>query len=483
MNYRGNKLFNRTVVTSNIKLYKRPLSLIASSVFLLCLFRPYTVYAQVNWNVKESKIDNIFRQWEKPHSPGCAVGVYHGGKIIFAKGYGGANLKNNVSITPKTDFFMASVSKEFTAAAVALLAIRGKIDLRKPVRYYLPKLPTYPGHQQPTVWQLLHHTSGVTDFLNLFSLYDVNVKEMDFKKIIEIIEGQSHLNFEPGSRYLYSNSGYSLLAAIVQHVSGQPFKKFTLENIFEPLGMMSTIFREDRNRKIKNQALAYRRKPNGKFKMSYLKDFVGVGPGGLHTNIEALAKWNQQLSQNQLPDAKGFNKLMLQRGVLNNGDTLNYAFGLVIRKYKGQRTVSHDGSYMGFKASFFRVPKANYGSAVLCNDGNIDPGKLNREVADLYLKTSIEKWMKEFTGKYYSKALNLEYTFKEYNGNLYLIKKKGARKHRLTFVVAPYGTQRKENSEFHVGRWEITFKKSYTGKVEGFIISDGRTNNIFFKKE
>jgi hypothetical protein len=174
---------------------------------------------------------------------------------------------------------------------------------------------------------------------------------------------------------------------------------------------------------------------------------------------------------------------MLQRGVLNNGDTLNYAFGLAVRSYKGQETVSHDGSFMGFKTSFLHIPKVNYGSAILCNEVNIDPGKLNREVADLYLKNIFKKWLKKLSGYYYSKALGLKYEITEQNGNLYLIKKKGARKHRLTFVVAPYGSKRKGIGKFHTGRWDIVFKKSNRGTVEGFTISSGRAYDIFFKKE
>jgi CubicO group peptidase (beta-lactamase class C family) len=466
-----------------MKLYKKEVFIF--QIFLLFLLCPIIVYAQINQNVKETQIDNIFKKWDTPHTPGCAVGVYQDGKILFENGYGMANLKKNTPITPGTKFAMASISKEFTAAAVVLLSLRGKMNLHKPVRDYIPEMPEYPGDYQPTVGELLHHTSGIPDLFALLSLYDISLnKAISSKKIIRVITGQSHLNFEPGSKFLYSNSGYSLLAEIVKRVSGQSLKEFTSKNIFMPLGMGDTIFRDNRKQKIKHQAMSYRRGDGNKFRLAYRKDWEGIGATGLRTNIVDFAKWNQQLIQNRLPDAEGFDKRMLRPGVLNNGDTLNYAMGLMIRNYKGQKTVSHDGIFMGFKTSYFSVPKQHYGSAIFCNSGNINPIKLNREVAALYLKVPFNKWLKKFGGIYYSKELNLKYALKVHDGNLYLEKKQGAPEKKLTYARESHGVvSNKTGRKFRTGDWNILFKESDQGQVEGFTISRSRAYNIFFKKE
>jgi CubicO group peptidase (beta-lactamase class C family) len=468
-----------------MELYKRKVLLILFLItfdFLLC---PPIVYGQIDKNVKESQIDAIFKKWDTSHTPGCAVGVYQDGKILFEKGYGMANLKKKIPITPKTTFAMASISKEFNAAAVVLLSLRGKVDLQKPVRDYIPEMPVYPGKHQPTVGELLHHTSGIPDLFALLSLYDISLHKMvSSKKIIKVITGQSHLNFEPGSKFLYSNSGFSLLAEIVKRVSGQSLKEFTLKNIFMPLGMENTIFRDNRNQKIKNQAMSYRPEGRDKYRLSYRKNWEGVGATGLRTNIEDFAKWDQQLIQNRLPDAKGFDKLMHQPGVLNNDDTLNYAMGLMIRNYKGQKTVSHDGIFMGFKTSYLSLPKLHYGSAIFCNSGNINPIKLNREVADLYFKSLFDQWLEKFAGAYYSKSLRLKYTLKVHDGNLYLKKKQNAREQKLTYARASHGVvSNKTGRKFRTGEWTLLFKESAKGKVEGFTISRSRAYNIFFKKE
>ncbi len=441
-------------------------------LFISC-FSVITVNAQSNSSLNENRIDSLFKKWDRPDSPGCAVGVYQEGKIVFSKGYGQANLEKEIPITPNTIFRVASLSKQFTAAAIALLSIRNEIDLDKPVRDYLPELPDYNRNSNPvTVRQLTHHTSGIPDLYSLLELYDVSFdKTLNSEKLLKIILGQSHLNFEPGSKYMYSNSGYSLLGALVEMVSGQPLQKYLQENIFKPLGMNNSHFHNDSSHIMDQQAFSYQ--PNGQeqFKMSYLPNYEGIGPTGLYTTIEDMFKWDQQLYNNQLRDARGFNQLMYQRGILNNGDTLSYAFALSIDKYKGQKTVGHSGRLMGFRTNYMRVPDQQYGSVVLCNLGDIDPEKLNKKISDIFLETSYEKWLKRFEGEYYSEELDLKYMITVKEADLYLDRGNGSLK-ELNYV---------RNSTFSLGEFKFNFKLFKQG-TDSLKISSDRAKNIPFER-
>ncbi len=447
---------------------------IAELYVALVVLLPFSVgEAQPAVDYDEDSIDEIFSEWDQPDSPGCAIGIYHNGNLIFSNGYGNAVLDQKKPITPQTVFYSGSVSKQFTAAAIALLSLRGELELDRPVRDYIPEMPAYAEHQDPTVRQLIHHTSGLPDLYSLLSLYDMDLEEvLPFEEMVEVITGQSHLNFEPGSEYLYSNSGYTLLAELVERVSGQTLREYTTEHLFEPLGMNNTHFHDDRHHQINNQALSYQPNDNGGFEKSYLANFEGVGPGGLYTTVEDMLKWNQQLTENQLPNAEGFNELMHRRGVLSTGDTLDYAFALNIDEYKGEKKVDHSGTFMGFKAHYLRLPDQEYGSTILCNVGSADPSALNKELADLFWSDQFEKWLSQYQGAYYSEALDLEYNLQIKGANLHLDRK-----------TSPSGKLlHAGDNTFRTGSWEIKFQETEQGEVKGFSIFSGRANNIFFKK-
>src|SRR5699024_2291315 len=231
---------------------------------------------------------------------------------------------------------------------------------------------------------------------------------------------------------------------------------YTIEHIFEPLGMVNTHFHDDHNHAIDNQALSYWGDSQD-FRLGYISSFEGAGPGGLYTTIGDMLKWNQQLSRNRLPNAEGFNELMRRRGVLNNGDTLSYAFALRIDEYKGQKAVGHGGSFMGFKADYLRLPEHGYGATLLCNLGSIDPGKLNRQIADAVLEIPIGKWLAKYAGSYYSEALDLEYSLTVEGTNLHLDDKQRVPKGKLSY---------NGNKTFSTGSWEIEFQENNRGEVD-----------------
>lgn len=430
--------------------------------------------AQQSPEINEDEIDEIFSEWDQNDSPGCAVGVYQDGEIIFSNGYGQAVLGEEQPIAPRTVFYAGSVSKQFAAAAIALLHLRGDLDVNHPVREYIPEMPEYDSENEPTVRQLVHHTSGLPDLYSLLSLYDLDLEqELPFEKMVDVITGQSHLNFEPGSSYLYSNSGYTLLAEIVERVTGQSLREFTSEQIFDPLGMKNTHFHDNPDHPIEHKALSYQPKGNESFEESYLSNFEGVGPGGLYTTVEDMMKWDHQLYENKLTQAGNFNELMRERGMLTTGDTLSYAFGLQFGEYKGEKVVGHGGSFMGFKADYLRLPDQKYGSVLLCNLGDINPSELNKQLAEVFYGDDFKEWLKRFEGDYYSGSLDLEYSLRIEDDHLYLDRQNDP-SGKLT-----YG----DGLSFSTGNWQIEFEESKSGEIKAFTISSARAKDILFTKK
>lgn len=447
------------------------LSLLGLSLAVLLWGLPQTVQAQVHENVDEERIDEMFSEWDREGSPGCAVGVYHDDELIFSNGYGEKNLDYGKSITPETVFYIGSVSKQFAAAALAHLAVQGELDLDKTVRHYVPEMPEH--DVEPTVRQLIHHTSGIPDLYSLLSLYGYDVADViPFSEMVEVVTRHSHLNFEPGSEYLYSNAGYTLMAEIVDRVSGQTLRQYTDEHLFEPLGMDNTHFHDDRTHVVENRAISYQPGGSEEFRVSYLQNFEGVGPGGLYSTVEDMLQWERQLNDNRLDGAEGFNELMRTPGVLTDGDTLDYAFGISKGQYKGQKTVGHGGSFMGFRADYLRLPEQDYGASILCNLGSINPGGLNREVADVFLEDVFADWLERFEGTYYSEDMDLEFRLEIDEGDLKLVNREESPSGTLSYSG---------ESSFRTGGWQLDFEVGET-QAEGFTLNTGRARNIAFER-
>src|SRR4029077_12351485 len=198
-------------------------------------------------------VDEVFSDLTKQGSPGCALAVYRDGKIVYAKGYGLANIEESVTITPQTVFDIGSTSKQFTAASILLLEKQGKLSVNDDVRKYIPELPEY--GKKITILHLLNHTSGLRDYLELMTMAGVNIDSVtDDDDALGIIVRQKALNFEPGSEWLYSNTGFFLLSVIVKRVSGKTLAAFAAENIFQPLGMTHTMYRDSHTQLVSNRA-------------------------------------------------------------------------------------------------------------------------------------------------------------------------------------------------------------------------------------
>ena len=331
----------------------------------------------------EARVDAIFRPWTGRGTPGCAVGVMDGGELLFAKGYGAANLEYDVPITPATVFHVASVSKQFTALAVGLLAADGEVSWDDDIRRYVPELPDF--GTPITLRQLAHHTSGIRDQWALLQMAgwrwggDV-IRQGD---VLDLLSRQTGLNFEPGADYVYSNSGYTLLAVVVERVSGQSLRAFADRRLFRPLGMTHTVFRDDHTLLVPNRAYAYAPEGFGGYRLS-IPDFAIAGATSLFTTVEDLAHWNRNFEAGVV-GGSGLLRQLQERGELSDGARLSYAFGLMHGTHRGRRTISHGGTDSSYRSEFLRFPDEDAAVAVLCNTGIADPGRLARDIADIFL--------------------------------------------------------------------------------------------------
>jgi CubicO group peptidase (beta-lactamase class C family) len=334
----------------------------------------------------EPQVDKIFSRWATS-TPGCAVGVAADGRPALAKAYGMADLEHDVRNTPDTIFEAGSVSKQFTAAAVLLLAREGKLSLDDPVRKYIPELPDYPaspGGTPLTIRHMLHHTSGLRDWGSIAAIagWPRTTRVYTHAHVLEIVNHQRSLNFTPGTRWSYSNTGFNLAAIIVSRVSGTTFAGFTATRIFQPLGMSHTSWRDDHTRVVRNRAIAYDQRGDG-----YYIDmpFENVhGNGGLLTTVGDLLKWNANFDAPVVGDA-AFVRQQQETGRFSDGRALDYAFGLYDRTYKGVRQVDHSGSTAGYRAHLARYPDQRLSVAVLCNVSSGGATEALHAVADLYL--------------------------------------------------------------------------------------------------
>ncbi len=327
------------------------------------------------------QVDKLFEKWDRTVSPGCALAVMQDGRVAYKRGYGMADLDHDVTITPATVFHVASVSKQFTAAAILLLEQDGKLSVDDDVRKHIPELPDF--GERITLRHLIHHTSGLRDQWDLLGLagWRYSLDLITDEDVLAVMARQKDLNFKPGERHLYCNTGYTLLAQVVKRVSGQSFRAFTTARIFEPLGMKSTHFRDDHAEIVKGVAYGY--VPAGNtFKLS-VTNFDTVGATSLLTTVEDLALWDENFYDPRV-GGRALIERMLERGKLNSGETIDYAFGLVAGKYKGLDIVDHAGSDAGYMSDLVRFPAQHFSVAVLCNTP-INPVQLARQVADIYL--------------------------------------------------------------------------------------------------
>ncbi|MEM7102725.1 MAG: serine hydrolase [Bacteroidota bacterium] len=335
----------------------------------------------------EGRIDQLFFPWNRKGSPGASVAVMKDGEIIFSKGYGEAQLEYNIPIDPNSIFHIASISKQFTAYCMAKLADEGKLSLDDPIQKHLPEMADF--GKTITIKHLIYHTSGLRDQWNLLAMAGWRLDDVITKgQVLRLMSRQTALNFEPGAEYLYCNSGYTLMAEIVERVTEKTFPEWTEENIFEPLGMTNTLFFDDHEKIVPNRTYSFSESGSG-FRKRVLS-YANAGATSLFTTPEDLLKWAHSFSKPIAGNEKVMEQ-MQERGVLTKGDTITYAFGQVLGEWKGLKTWSHGGADAGFRTYMVRFPDQNINIAVFSNLGSFNPGQKAYEIAEIYLEEHIEQ--------------------------------------------------------------------------------------------
>ena len=334
-------------------------------------------------NALSTRIDQVFAPWDRPGSPGCAVGAGRDGRVLYTHGYGSANLEYDVPITAASIFESGSVAKQFTAAAIVLLAQDGKLSLDDDIRKYLPEVPDF--GETIRIRHLLTHTSGLRDQWELLGIEGrgPGTQVHSPATTLDLVAHQKALNFPPGTEYSYSNTGYALAGVIVQRVSGQTLDAFTRARLFEPLGMTHTRWRDDYTAVVKGRTTAY----SGTAERGFHTDmsFTNmIGNGGLLTTVGDLLLWNENFF-NPTVGGRAFADTMQTRMVLRNGRRITYALGLEVSAYDGVPEVSHSGSTAGYRTFLARYPAQHVSLAVLCNVASANPVALGHRVADLLI--------------------------------------------------------------------------------------------------
>jgi CubicO group peptidase (beta-lactamase class C family) len=441
----------------------------------------------------QEAVDSLFSTWNARDSPGCALGVFQNGAMAYARGYGSASLEHDVPISPASVFYAGSVSKQFTAMAAALAIQQGTLAYDDPIRKYLPELPAYADAIR--VRHLLHHTSGLRDYNTLLNMAGRRDEDAwDNRAVLRITARQRALNFTPGAEYLYSNTGYTLLATIVERATGTPFAEFADRQIFAPLGMTASHYHVDVRRLVRGRALAYSGRSGGWMLDTPINERAGAG--GLYTTIHDLLKWDENFYTGKV-GGPGVLKQLQTRGTLNDGTLLPYAWGLQLADYRGQPIVEHSGSLGGYRAHVLRFPEDHTSVALLCNASAIAPATLARRVADLVLRSRFTEPVPaprggtgapgrvpearptqangDYAGTYYSEELEATFTI-SVSGDQLRLQRETDDAPGVLQTSGPEDT-------FSVFGMRLRFGREGSGPVTGFLVEAGRVRGIAFVRK
>jgi len=474
-------------------------------VFLLANVSPLLSLQAYTHSEATDKVDALFESWDRVDSPGAALGIFQDGRIVYARGYGTANLEYNIPITPQSVFRVGSVSKQFTAMCIALLAEQGKLSLDDDIQKFLPEMHAY--IPPVTIRHLIHHTSGIRDYLVLQALAGRSGGYFyTSPEVIELLARQRELNFKPGDKYSYSNSGYFLLAEIVGRASGMKTREFAKKYIFDPLGMTSTYFHDDINEIVKNRASGYLPLAEGGFKI-HMTQLDMIGDGGIYTTVDDFFKWDQNFYTNKLGNkTRALIDLITTPARLNDGTAIDYAFGLSISTYKGLKLISHGGSFVGYKAHYIQFPEQKFSVVILSNLGSFEPERIARRIADVYLadqfteskekvereeglspktkptlKTLSTAALAEFVGTYYSDELDATAILKMKDDKLSM--KLGRHESFVEAISTDgfMGTYMNDDA-YDLGTCRIDFIRDESKRVVGFVMQADEIRNLGFNK-
>ncbi|MCG8309807.1 MAG: beta-lactamase family protein [Cytophagales bacterium] len=341
----------------------------------------FSIGQSQNYEDKLRQVDAFLSEKYTKNTPGCVIGIIKNGELIYNKGFGMANLDYGIPMTSKSVINVMSVSKQFTAAAIALLILDGKLTLAESIRKQLPELPNY--MDSVTIENLIRHTSGVKDYQDLTRLAGNTPENISYRSDgLKVILRQNELNFPPNESFSYSNSGYLLLSLVIERISGQPFSEFVKERILEPLQMKNSFFSDDPHMIIKNRVVSYGKDENHNYFRYTLND-NRLGPAGLFTTIGDLYKWDQNFYHGKV-GGNEFVELMMSTNTLNNGKENEYAFGNIIDRHKGFKEVFHSGGLLGITCKISRFPTEEF-TIVYLGNGSQNKNNDVYPIANLFL--------------------------------------------------------------------------------------------------
>ncbi len=439
-----------------------------------------------------SGVDAVFADLDQD-GPGAAVGVLLGGEVVHRAGYGIAHLDHGVAITPETVFDIASISKQFGAMAALLLEAEGKLDLDEDVRAYVPELPDF--GVRITARHLIHHTSGIRDWVHVMDLSGVERSDViSFEKILRMLFEQQAVNFAPGAEYAYSNTGYNLLARVIEAGSGMTFREYTQQRIFEPLGMSRTHFSDDYLEVVPGRAESYSPDGDGGF-VRQPNQLTALASSSLNTTIDDFVLWMRNYETGQA-GSREMVRTMLEQGVLTSGDTLAYAHGLNVGEYRGLPNFGHGGSWAGYRTNFVRFPEQDLSIVVFCNVSDCDPAGRALRVAEVFAGASMgpapepagsaeitdappavptEARLLEYAGRYRSPEIDMTYEIAVEGGGL-------VARHWRTgpSVLAPAGEDTFSGNPRRFP--ELRFRRDGAGRVVAFTVTGTRVRDLIFER-
>jgi CubicO group peptidase (beta-lactamase class C family) len=444
------------------------------------------------------RVDEMFASWDKPQSPGMSIGIIHNGEMIYGRGYGQANLEHPTPLSTKTVFYIASESKQFTAACIAILQRQGKLSLDDEIQKHLPEIRFY---EAPiTIRHLIHHTSGIREYLALGRLVGFDFENtVPDEQVLKLIAGQSGLNHRPGEKFEYCNSGYFLLGEIVKRASGLNLRRFAEENIFIPLGMKNTHFRDDHRQLIPNRAAGYYLNEHGF--QTLVTNHTSMGDGGVWTTVDDMLLWDKNFFNNVIGGfGQGFIEELTTPGVLGSGASLAYAFGLDVGSYRGAKIIDHGGRFAGYSCAVLRFPEHRFTVICLANFASNSVKTMVRGIADIYLEDVLqvaesgigsresvesqelergvarlsEESLGRFTGTYYCTDLDVSYRLEVVDAQLCLDLSRTCRK-----TLSPRGPTVFDCShDFGV----LDFSFDEHRQVSGFTLSVLGIRGVHFEK-
>jgi CubicO group peptidase (beta-lactamase class C family) len=423
-------------------------------------------------------------------APGCAVGVRHNGAVVHRAGYGLADLEHRVPITPTSVFYTGSISKQFTAASIWLAVNDQRVNLNANVRQYIPELPFVA--RDVTVRHLIHHTGGLREKWDLLSMQGVPVATtlITQQMVLDLVRRQRDVNFPAGTRYAYSNTGYDLLATVIERATGHPIRRFAHDRIFKPMGMTRTLYADRYGELIPDRVMGYAWR-DGAWSLAPAM-VETVGSGSVYSTVDDLLTWASVFELEPPAQVEGLRQ-METPGALDDGTPLTYAWGLVVDQWKDMRRVQHGGALAGYRTAIWRLPEQKWAGVILCNSAEALPDAKMAQLAALWFGaprpdvqtntvTNVSITVPppgeipaDIVGEYWSDELLTTWTIAK-RDSVYVLRRGTVPEQRLN--VGQQGEVR--IGGFGLGGWRLDVVRDSAGRITELVVGAGRSSGVRF---